>query len=437
MSATSRLWSLALPCIVAAFAAGCSDQSPPSSSPTSPLAPAVAQRALSLQAAGYVLTPAGWFYKSCIYAFPSAAKVSIDNVVTRKDGSTYRIQKCPYPPHLTLPHPNGRGGLVQPNDTGWVEYAYDFAPSGNRYRDLADTFVVPQPPSQTYSGNEVLFSFPGIQNPQMILQPVLQYGKAGGQPFSFGGNHWTIAGWWCDGSMGNCYHSDTVKTVDPGDTLYGTVDASACAAGICTWTVNIVDLSKIPPIRAAPLTRTDSDTYTFATGGAMETHNGFTSCSAFPPAGFFHRGLYFADLDGQVTPSWVDLPPSNPNPDCGFDVTSTSTTVSDIVNPPPPPHPSVSLTGPQYANAYSYVTVYATASGGTPPYTYSWTVDGSPYCGDATSCTAQLGAGGTTTWFTATVTDSLSRQGSASLGVYACPSGAAPCQAPASKSGGA
>ncbi len=398
------------------LATACTEQAPQISSPN---AGPVLTREQAATYPGYVATPAGWFHASCVYAIPAGAKISLNRVVTRQDGTSFQITKCPYPAYLSLPHPDGRGGLVPPVDTGWVEYAWDLAPTGDSYRDLADMWVVPAPPAQSYTGTEVFYSFPGIQNTNpapMILQPVIQYGNNG----KFGGNYWTAASWWCDGPSGTCMHSTSHITVSPGDTIYGTVDASACAGRVCTWTVTTLDLHT--GSRATPLAVADSDTYTFVTGGAMETHNGFSSCAEFPDDGVFHTGLSFAGRHGSLTPSWKKTVPFNPNPDCGFDVTWTSTTVNLIVNPPPPPHLSVSITGPLAEPAYTYVTVTGNVSNGVPPYTYGWTVNGNANaCGNESSCTAELGGSGSQLLFSLTVTDAHEVQGSASHTVYTCP----------------
>lgn len=96
--------------------------------------------------------------------------------------------------------------------------------------------------------------------------------------------------------------------------------------------------------------------------------------------------------------------------------------------PPPPPPPAVYISGPSSGYPYSYVQESAIASSGTPPYTYSWTINGSPStCGDHSTCTGRLGAPETYTTFSVTVTDADLRHANASWPVYACGLRLAPC----------
>jgi hypothetical protein len=83
--------------------------------------------------------------------------------------------------------------------------------------------------------------------------------------------------------------------------------------------------------------------------------------------------------------------------------------------------PSVVVSGPTTANEYSDVTVTATVSGGVSPYSYAWTIDGDPTCGNESSCTAQIGAGGYYCRFAVTVTDAQQQTASGFHDVYACP----------------
>jgi len=77
-----------------------------------------------------------------------------------------------------------------------------------------------------------------------------------------------------------------------------------------------------------------------------------------------------------------------------------------IQDPPPPPPPlAVSMSGPGGGAPFEWVTVTATVSNYVAPVTYQWTVNGSPACGNESSCTAQLGGEGTYTDFAVTVTD--------------------------------
>lgn len=86
------------------------------------------------------------------------------------------------------------------------------------------------------------------------------------------------------------------------------------------------------------------------------------------------------------------------------------------------------------APAYSDVTAEASASNYLAPITYAWTINGSPACGNASSCTAQLGAEGSNTTFAVTVTDAEGQWSSSSANVMAqyseCPSCMAPRRDP-------
>jgi hypothetical protein len=329
---------------------GCTDRSPVVTAPVGTL-----EQTDASQLPGYVLTPAGWFHSSCVHEIPSGARVSIDHVVTLRDGSTYQIPKCLYAAQLRFPHI--RKGLAPPADTGWLEYTSTFAPSGDSYRNLSASWKVPTRPVHSYSSPEVYYTFPGIQNDAFILQPVLQYGfsPAGG------GNSWGLASWHCDGPSGQCDHSSLIAA-SPSDSIYGTVAASACAGGRCTWTVTSVDVTKGT---RTILALADYDNYTWATGGAVETHSGFTSCGYFPSAGVFYKGISLSGRNGIITPTWQNIVPINPSPDCGFNVTSTASTASLIHNPPPPSLTSLA-TNPSPARVYQPFSLTINGSGFDP-----------------------------------------------------------------------
>jgi hypothetical protein len=73
--------------------------------------------------------------------------------------------------------------------------------------------------------------------------------------------------------------------------------------------------------------------------------------------------------------------------------------------PPPPPPMTVTINGPSTWPPYQQVTVQASVSNGTPPFTYAWQVNGVPYCGNESWCSKAMGGPGTQTYFYVTVTD--------------------------------
>ena len=68
----------------------------------------------------YVATPAGWYHRSCIHEIPAGARVDRRHgLVTRRDGSTYQLPTCLYPPR------GGRLGaacVLRRTTAGWNMY---------------------------------------------------------------------------------------------------------------------------------------------------------------------------------------------------------------------------------------------------------------------------------------------------------------------------
>jgi hypothetical protein len=93
----------------------------------------------------------------------------------------------------------------------------------------------------------------------------------------------------------------------------------------------------------------------------------------------------------------------------GYGIVDAAAAVAYGQTPPPPPPPSVNITGPDQVLPYSGCLFFANATGGTEPYSYAWTADGSPV-GD-NSPTYRHWAGTSAFELGITVTDANGRMG--------------------------
>lgn len=371
-----------------------------------------------------VLTPEGWYHRSCVHEVPNGAHVDFrTSMVTRPDGTTYQVGRCLFPGRR-----NAHGVRVSaPVNNGWIEYAEDHSSlgAGHWFGSVTARWTVPSKPAGSYSSSQAYFTFPGIQSPSIgyIIQPVLQYGWAGDSGgHTFGGNFWSAASWRCNYGS-DCYYSAPITSIDAGDEMLGTVTASNCANGRCTWTIIARDLTKAT--QSTKIVASDTADYRFADGAVVEVY-ALTSCNQYPRTGVFYNSIGLFNENGVgVTPIWSNVVTWGLDPECDFNVTSASSTVSLYHNPPPM---YVYLTGPSSGDPYSDVTISANVLNGTPPYTYAWTIDGVSACGNSASCTGRLGDAGTFTDFSVEVADANLKQAGSSKGVYACPPrGNAPC----------
>ena len=310
--------------------------------------------ALTLQ--GYVPTPAGWLHKSCVHEIPDGARVMArSRVVARRDGTSYQVPRCRYPAYSTLPNVSRtRGHQPPPDAEGWIEYAFDYVPSPDRYSLLMARWTVPATPVGGYSDTSVYYAFPGLERDgPYINQPVLLYAGS-----SWG---WKIGSWHCDLYGIDCYHS-TLRSVAAGDSLFGKVASAECADGECQWMIQTVDLTTE---QETVLWLTDSADYWWVTGGTVEVHH-LDACNQFPAGGVFFSSITLFDTVGQVTPSWTDtIAPTSPS--CGYAVSTTPSSDSLYHSVQPPP----ALDNWIYVQAPTYT---AEPSGGYPPYSYLWEV---------------------------------------------------------------
>ncbi len=107
---------------------------------------------------------------------------------------------------------------------------------------------------------------------------------------------------------------------------------------------------------------------------------------------------------------------------------------TDNSSPPslcPPPPLTVSFSGPGTGQAFEWVTLTAQPQNFIGTVSYAWSVNGSPACGDQSTCTAQLGGEGSYTTFAVTITDGYPHTASNSSNVFAEYAGCPGCMAPA------
>jgi hypothetical protein len=350
------------------FATGCSDNSP------TELAPGQAQLSVgnlvgSAIPRDYVATPMGLYHRSCVHEIPAGAIVDRLGLVTRRDGIAYLIPQCAYQHFSSLP--SAPLDPSPPQVSNWIERT-DYCLDGdcyttsNSYRTLAADWTVPATPATPYNTQgKIYFTFPGLEdyNPvTTIIQPVVQYGNSG----YYGGAYWTMASWACGPGCGWTSFSPPVS-ISAGNQIHGSIIASNCASGACTWAITTRDVTTS---QETVYQYSGGDNYTWGFGGAVETYQ-LDVCSNYPSQGVFYSQIALTDRNGQQTsPAWNNwVNPSFMGASCQFSVTSTATTANLFHNPIPP---SVFITGPNLIALHESAQYTATPQNATGPFTYQW-----------------------------------------------------------------
>jgi len=304
---------------------------------------------------GYVATPAGLYHSSCVHEIPNGAKVHTSGVVTLASGAVYQIPKCLFSSIPNVPN-RLQGDIYAPVDTGWMEFT-SASQFGNPFKQITANSIVPTSPPNFYSGQKVYYTFPGLQNDGFIIQPVLQYGYNG----LYGGSYWTITSWKC-GSV--CTHSAPI-TVSAGHSLAGNVYAYNCSGGNCNWNIQNEDVTTGQATILTVLG--DTENYWWATSGAVETYN-LNDCEDFPQHAVSYTDVTVYDANyNPETPSWSANYHNRAtiSPWCGFKVSYTASSVTLA-------HWAPSIAGTSIMSAGMTCTFTASATEGTPPYTYTW-----------------------------------------------------------------
>ncbi|HEY5086101.1 MAG TPA: hypothetical protein VII66_01970 [Gemmatimonadaceae bacterium] len=344
---------------------------PDLTAPRRALASVVTPAVTSIDTTEYVLTPNGYYHRSCVYEVPEGAKLK-RGIITHRDGTSYAVPTCLHPGPLGGGAPGlrlggGGNGLPVPSTHGWVTYGYNFTASGQTIRHVGARWIVPQIPASYGGGTN--FLFPGAQNSNTIVQPVLQYGPSS----AGGGQYWTVTGWMCGPT---CAHG-ILQQVNVGDVLGGTVDASNCFGGGCDWAITVYDstLSHSTTLveGAGSLGSETDDNYNFAVGGALEIWN-LSVCNHLTGGKHLFSQISFKDNNGSTfAPTWLAgrdtavVPKSR-----GYGATSSGSSNLTVLDSLASVL-TASIAGPSSVmNGDSGTWDAGVGLPGTPPYTYSW-----------------------------------------------------------------
>ncbi len=271
-------------------------QAPAASTPADPAQKRATQSVASaaMVPADYVITPNGYFHRSCVQGLASGATVDANGTVTN-DPHTTQMAPCVYP-RVVVQAP---AGAEYTPPSSWVLDSLATSPAP--VSRMTANFTVPQNPSVV--GDQVIFFFPGLRpaDGSSVLQPVLQWGSGSA---AGGGQSWAVASWACAAvSGGSCPYS-TLIDVNPGDQLSGEIASTNCnGSGACDWTITTTDTTTK---QSTTLNATNlSEAFVLMFGGALESYN-VNQCGDYPSdqkATFTNTDFY--DLKGAlITPDW-------------------------------------------------------------------------------------------------------------------------------------
>ena len=303
------------------------------------LSPAGSNRPAGVPA-DYVITPFGFFHPSCVLQLKKGESLQNGGVLRYPDGSTEQVPTCEHPHYK----PSGelapgssdtdKTAVVQELDTtpppavnGWVENSN--ATIDTAFGKVVSTWTVPALPL-AHDGQTVYF-YPGLETEPGqtdILQPVL--GSTNGAP-------WSFVSWDC--CPKNTAVASSGITVNPGDTLIGTM-AMTCTAGntsCSTWNVISQDQTTNQSTEL-PGTPSEGETFNWGFGGVLEAY-GVVQCADYPPdvSLTITTSLYDSNLDLVPSPDWAPVTPSlSTVPQCDYAVNTTATNTTLAYGPAGP-----------------------------------------------------------------------------------------------------
>jgi hypothetical protein len=296
---------------------------------TAPLLPPAGPNRPDDVPADYVITPFGYFHPSCVLQLGKGEYLDHQNVLHRADGSETQVAPCPYPHHRLSGELPAAGSLDTdkmsattetgithpPAINGWVENSN--ATIDTAFGKVLSTWTVPSLPL-AHDG-QVVYLFSGLETLSSqtdILQPVLA---------SDNGTSWSFTSWNCCPSNITVYSSGI--SVNPGDTLVGTI-AMTCAAGtaMCpTWNVISEDQTTNQSTELSG-TPSEGETFNWSFGAVLEGY-GILQCADYPSNASLTMNtlLYDSTLTLVASPDWSDVALSKALPQCNYAVNTTAT----------------------------------------------------------------------------------------------------------------
>lgn len=257
----------------------------------------------------YVTTPFGLVHSSCVTEVAEGSRIADPHTIVISD-HTEKLSHCLHPMRHTRRPPDAINGWVEAAD--WEAAATP--------QSLSTTWVVPDIP--TGPSGQLLYYFPSFmpQAQNRIIQPVLQYGVGA----AGGGNYWAIASWYVTSDTGQAKHSPLLQ-VSPGDTIVGTLTASACSGdGACDYTIVSADASSG---ESRTLVVSETVPYTSIQAAVLEAYN-VSSCDQFPASELTFSELSVIDAEGDaVVPQW-STQNWKPSLACGFAIDARADAVT-------------------------------------------------------------------------------------------------------------
>lgn len=164
-----------------------------------------------------------------------------------------------------------RGASAVGEMNGWISYASWQNATGNPISQLTTTWTTPEEPVN--KGKQTIFLFNGLQNADMIYQPVLQWGSSA----AGGGQKWSVACWYVDSPAGQSFCSLLVD-VSPGRQLVGVMSLVAQNGALCSYTSKFEGL----PDASLPIHNVDELTWACETleAYAVSERNDFPASGA-------------------------------------------------------------------------------------------------------------------------------------------------------------